>query len=117
MRSVLSAAPVVVLGLVLAGCSGNGGLPPPPDRPEKPVQAWVTLSVPKMTCDACPESVTRRLGALEWVEYPTIKADLETKKVKFGVNDVKSFDVDALREALGDHYGKRMEIVKGPEPQ
>ena len=117
MRSVFSVAPVVMLGLLLAGCSGNGTLPAPPDRPEKPVQAWVTLSVPEMMCEGCTESVKRRLGALEWVEYSTIKADLDTKKVKFGVNDVKHFDADALREALGDHYGKGMEVIKGPGPK
>jgi hypothetical protein len=52
MRSVLRAAPaVVLLGLVLMGCSGNGSNNPdtPPDRPAKDIQAWVTLRVPGMT--------------------------------------------------------------------
>ena len=52
MRSVLRTAPaVMLLGLVLAGCSGssNNGPDVPPDRPPKDVQGWVTLHVPGMT--------------------------------------------------------------------
>ncbi len=39
--------PVLLVGLaaVLAGCQSGA----PPERPPKPVVAWVTLRVPKMT--------------------------------------------------------------------
>jgi hypothetical protein len=47
MRTVSIPTLVVVLGLAtLAGCTGGRGVP---TRPEKPVQAWVTLEVPGMT--------------------------------------------------------------------
>ena len=57
----------------------------------------------------------KALAALPWVEYSTIKTDLDSHKVTFGVNDRKSFSVDALREALGKRYGEGMEVVQGPD--
>ena len=46
MRALSTAPLLAALGLIaLAGCADKA----PPTRPEQPVQAWVTLSVPGMT--------------------------------------------------------------------
>jgi hypothetical protein len=59
--------------------------------------------------------VKKALAALPWVEYRSIDTDREARTVRFGVNDLKSFSADALRDALGERYGNEMEVVKGPE--
>lgn len=51
MRSLVRVTPgVLLVGLILAGCSGNNDNDfKPPDHPDKPVVATVTLDVPGMT--------------------------------------------------------------------
>jgi uncharacterized protein YcfL len=41
-------AAVILAGLLLSGCSGTNETPVP-DRPEKPIEATVTIKVPGMT--------------------------------------------------------------------
>jgi len=42
-------AHILFLAVLLAGCTGKGEKNVPPDRPEKEVQAYVTIYVPGMT--------------------------------------------------------------------
>jgi len=42
-------AQILFLAVLLSGCTGKGGKNVPPDRPEKDVQAYVTIYVPGMT--------------------------------------------------------------------
>ncbi len=56
----------------------------------------VTLSVPGMTCAACPITVKKALTKVEGVE--NIKVDLEEKKALVTFDDAKT-NVQALLEA------------------
>lgn len=56
----------------------------------------VTLSVPGMTCAACPITLKKALNKVEGVE--NIKVDLEEKKALVTFDDAKT-NVQALLEA------------------
>ena len=59
----------------------------------------VTLSVPGMTCAACPITVKKALTGLEGVSRVEVSFDKREAAVTF---DDAKLDVDALRKATAD---------------
>ena len=56
----------------------------------------------------------KALATLPWVEYRTIETDVDSRQVKFGVNDKSKFDADALRQALKGQRFPEMTVKSGP---
>lgn len=111
------------VGLLLAlltfagvGCTPDAASPPSSEPMPTDGPSQVVLSVPNMTCEGCAITVAQKLSTLPWVAPETIVADRKLKQVKFTVKSQSAFNLDAVRDALGDRYGDGMKLLTEPTP-
>jgi copper chaperone CopZ len=104
-----------VFAFVCAGCTLD---PAPSKTPTEPMPTdglnQVVLSVPNMTCEGCPVIVAEKLSTLPWIAPESITADRKLRQVKFTVKDRTAFNLDAVKDAVGDRYADGMKLLTAP---
>lgn len=58
--------------------------------------------------------VRKALATLPWVEQSSIKADVATKEVRFGLRDKAAFNMEAIQDALEQQNFPDVELLDGP---
>jgi hypothetical protein len=61
--------------------------------------------------------VRNALTTLPWVESDSIKTDARKRQVKFTVKDREKFNMDEVKQALGDRYDYKVAVLAGPTSQ
>ena len=54
------------------------------------------------------------LATLPWVEPQSIVADRNNRQAKFTVKDKKAFNLDEVKQALGERYRDGVTVMTGP---
>ena len=54
------------------------------------------------------------LTTLPWVEPQSIVADRKIQQTKFTVKDKKAFNLDEVKQVLGDQYRDGVTVLTGP---
>jgi hypothetical protein len=58
--------------------------------------------------------VSAALTTLPWVESDSIKTDAKKRQAMFTVKDRAKFNLDELKQALGDRYSDGVKVLAGP---
>lgn len=54
------------------------------------------------------------LATLPWVETKSIVADRKIQQAKFTVKDKRAFNLDEVKQVLGDQYRDGVAVLVGP---
>jgi len=61
--------------------------------------------------------VSERLTRLPWVDADTIKTDAKKRQVRFTLKDAARFNLDEVKQILGQRYNDGVKLLVGPTTQ